>query len=95
MALKTKKLYLVAQPIPYFASQIAPLIDFDIQVTATKAALEGATKGSIEKAKIVVVEKSENNSKILSKLIEATILDYKGLKLVRQGQIELTTNAKK
>ncbi len=87
MALSRKNLTIVAQPIPYFASQIAQLIDFDIEVTVSKKASKGALKRTIKKCKLEVVNGSPNQEKILKKLIEATIKNY-ALKLSR-GQIEL------
>ncbi len=93
MAFISKDLKLFTQPIPYFLSKMALLVDFDIQVTTSKAALKKAKKGSIQKGKIVVVEESKKNTEVLNKFIKATIPQYKGLKL-KQGQIEIT-NAKK
>ncbi len=87
MALSKKNLTIVAQPIPYFASQIALLVDFDIEVTVTKKAAKGALKRTVKKCRLEVVNGSPNQEKILKKLIEATIKNY-SLKLNR-GQIEL------
>jgi hypothetical protein len=87
MALSRKNLSNLAQPIPYFASQIAQLVDFDIEVTVTKKASKGALKRTIKKCRIEAIDGSPKDEKILKKLIEATIPNY-ALKLSR-GQIEL------
>lgn len=87
MALSKKNLIIVAQPIPYFASQIAKLVDFDIEVTVTKKASKGALKRTVKKCRIEAIDGTPKDEKILKKLIEATIPNY-ALKLSR-GQIEL------